>query len=316
MEEATGFLAPGAMLDNRIRFRHLQSFLAIAQHRSVRVAADALSITQPALSKSLRELEEALGARLFDRDKKGMLLTRPGELFLQHAAASVASLRHGVGSVRIATTTGGLAVAIGVLPNAAARVMPLAVDRFKRDAPETTVRIVTSENATLLDLLRLGELDFVLGRLAQPEHMVGLTFEQLYSESLVFVVRPTHPLTRARRFKLSMIGEYPCLLPHHGTIIRDELDRFLIAKGVPRPKNIVETMSIAFGRTYTRESEAVWFTPRGVVEEELAGGSLVELPAGAMQGPVGITAKEDVTPTSATLLMLEAVRNVADALRG
>jgi LysR family pca operon transcriptional activator len=303
------------MLDNRIRFRHLQGFLAVAQHRRVRIAADALSITQPALSKTLRELEVALGSQLFRRDKEGMLLTRSGEVFLQHAAASVASLRHGVDSIRMAAAKGGYGVAAGALPNVATELMPLVVRSFKQHAPETMVRVVTGENATLLHLLRLGELDFVVGRLAQPEHMVGLAFEHLYSEPLVFVVRAKHPLLKARPFKACMIGDYPCLFPQNGTVIRDELDRFLIAEGVPRPKNIVETLSVAFGRNYTRSSEAVWFIPRGVAEAELASRALVELPMAGMPGPVGITTKQASSLSGAGSTMIGVVREVAQALR-
>jgi LysR family pca operon transcriptional activator len=142
---------PGrAMPDNRTRFRHLQGFLAVAQHRRVRMAADALSITQPALSKTLRELEVTLGAQLFQRDKKGMILTRSGEVFLQHAAESVASLRRGVDSIRMAVSKGGYGVVAGALPNVATELMPLVVSRFKQHAPETIVRVLTGENAILL----------------------------------------------------------------------------------------------------------------------------------------------------------------------
>jgi LysR family pca operon transcriptional activator len=302
------------MLDNRIRFRHLQGFLAVAQHRRVNIAAAALSITQPALSKTLRELETALGAQLFRRERDGMVLTRSGEVFLQHAAASVASLRQGVDNIRMAAAKGGGGVVAGVLPNAATGLMPLAVDRFKRRAPETVVRILTGENATLLHLLRLGEVDFVIGRLAQPEHMVGLRFEHLFSEPLVFVVRPRHPLLKARRIKPSMISEHPCLFPLSGTIIRDELDRFLIARAVPRPRSIVETLSIAFGRSYTSRTDAVWFTPRGVAEPELSSRTLVELPIAGMQGPVGITRKEAASLSAASVAMIESVREAARLL--
>jgi LysR family transcriptional regulator, pca operon transcriptional activator len=304
------------MLDNRIRFRHLQGFLAVAQHRRVGRAADALSITQPALSKTLRELEVTLGSQLFRRDKKGMRLTRSGEVFLQHAAASVASLRHGVESIRIAASNGDHGVVAGALPNVASGLMPLVVGRFKGRSPQCIVRVLTGENASLLSLLRLGELDFVVGRLAQPEHMVGLMFEHLYLEPLVFVVRPKHRLLKARRFKPSMVCDYPCLLPPSGTIIRDELDRFLIAEGMPRPKNVVETLSIAFGRGYTSNSDAVWFVPRGVAEPELASRTLVELPIAGMRGPVGITTKEGANLSAPGAAMVAVLRAVVQELHG
>jgi LysR family transcriptional regulator, pca operon transcriptional activator len=304
------------MSEVRIRFRHLQCFLAIAQHRSVGAAADSLAITQPALSKTLRELEDALKVRLFNRDRKGMLLTRFGEVFLQHAAASVASLRQGIDSIKLAGGASGLDVSVGTLPTMAASVMPTAVQIFKQEAAATTVRVVTGEHAQLLDLLRLGELDLVVGRLAQPDSMVGLTFEHLYSESLVVVVRKGHPLSKSRRFRLAMITDYPIMLPHSGTTIRHEMERFLHANGISKLGNVVDATSIAFGRSYTRMTDTVWFAARGIVEPDLHAGVLVELPADtqAMQGPVGITLRDDREPNAAAALMLQSVRKAVKRL--
>jgi LysR family pca operon transcriptional activator len=298
------------MTDIRIRFRHLQCFLTIAQLRGVGAAANALSITQPALSKTLRELEEALGAKLFERDKKGMLLTRAGEKFLQHAATSMASLRQGIDSIKLAGSTGGLGVAVGVLPTVAAVVMPRAVDMFKQESLDTAVRIVTGSNSHLLDQLRLGELDLVLGRLAQPEYMVGLSFEHLYFESLILAVRQRHPLTKSQRFKPTMISGYPWILPNHGTIIREEADRFLLTQGIASPPDIVETTSITFARGYLHCRDSIWFTPRGAVEAELEDGGITALPlaSGSMEGPVGITVRADAASTSSAVLMMDSIR--------
>lgn len=298
------------MTDIRIRFRHLQCFLTIAQLRGVGAAANALAITQPALSKTLRELEEALGARLFDRDKKGMLLTRAGEMFLQYAAASVASMREGIDIIRQSRVTGGLEVRIGVLPNVATGVAPQAVRRFKKDFAQTAVCVVGGDNARLLDQLRVGELDLVVGRLAQPEYMVGLTFEHLYSEPLTAVVRRDHPLTRLKKFRLSLIKDYPVILPHHGTIIRHEIDRYLLAGGVSLSEDLIETTSVDFGHAYVTQTNAVWFLPRGYLASPSAYHSLAELPidTSTLDGPVGMTMRSDTKKSPAVQRMLEAFR--------
>jgi LysR family pca operon transcriptional activator len=303
------------MTDIRIRFRHLQCFLTIAQLRGVGAAANALSITQPALSKTLRELEDALGAKLFERDKKGMLLTRTGETFLQHAAASVASLREGIDSIRQSQIASGLEVRIGVLPNVAASLAPQAVQRFKQQSANTAVRVVTGDNARLLDQLRIGELDLVVGRLAQPEYMVGLTFEHLFSEPLTVVVRRHHPLTRATRFKLQVIADYPCVMPYHGTIIRQEIERFLLAQGVHQPTDLVETTSVDFAHAYVQQSDAIWFVPRGYMASAVAQKFLSELPLDtrALEGPVGITIRADTKRTPAAQQMIDVLRVTAES---
>ncbi|MFA6264882.1 MAG: pca operon transcription factor PcaQ [Pseudolabrys sp.] len=304
------------MISNRIRFRHLHCFLAIAQHHSVGAAADALAITQPALSKTLRELEDELGVRLFERGRRGMTLSRFGEIFLQHAAGSIASLHHGIDSIDVAREAGAHAVTVGALPNVAARLMPEAVRLFNQNASGTLVRIVDGGNSRLLDQLRLGELELVVGRLAKGEHMTGLIFDHLYSESLSIVVRRKHPLAAAKRFTLASIAAYPWILPDQGTIIRQEVDRFLLAEGITALVTIIESTSVSFGRAFVDASDVVWFVPSGVVQADIGNGRLTALPtpADSMEGPVGITTRADVAPTPTGRLMIEAVRRAARAL--
>lgn len=303
------------MFDLRIRFRHLQCFLSIAQTRSVGRAAETLSITQPALSKTLRELEEALGVRLFERDKKGMMLTRFGEIFMHHAAASVSSLRLGVDSVKVAQSNGAFGVAVGALPNVAARLIPAAIRQFKSMAPTTEVSLLSADNARLLDLARHGELDMVVGRLARPEHMTGLTFEPLYNERIAIVARPGHPLGSGRPLTPSKLGQFPFILPPRATIIRHEIDRFLIAQGIEVPTDTVETTVTVFGGEYARLTDSLWFVPYGVVARDLLDKRLIELAirAESLEGPVGLTTRLDGALSPAASLMLQAVRTAARA---
>jgi LysR family pca operon transcriptional activator len=106
------------------------------------------------------------------------------------------------------------------------------------------------------------------------------------------------------------------VLPDNGTIIRQEIDRFLLAEGASPPVDIVESTSVDFGRAYVTLSDAVWFVPRGVVEAEIESGRLIALPvpAGAMEGPVGITTRADVAPSPAGRLLIDAVRRAARGL--
>ena len=78
-----------SLADSRVKFRHLQCFLAVAQFGSVQRAADSLSITQPAVSKTVAELEAMLGVKLFERGRHGAVPTREGQLFMPHASACV-----------------------------------------------------------------------------------------------------------------------------------------------------------------------------------------------------------------------------------
>ena len=300
-------------LDQRVKYRHLQCFLEIARQRSVVKAAAALSVTQPAVSKTIRELEELLGVALFERRGRGVALTRFGEVFLRYAGASVTALRQGIDSITQARTKGGMAIKVGALPTVSTRVMPLAVSLFKQENTGTVVRVVTGDNSVLLSQLRTGDLDLVVGRLADPELMTGLSFEHLYSERISFVVRPDHPLLQEKPFELGNIARYTVLMPTEGSIIRPMADRFLITHGIASIPDQIETVSMAFGRRYTRMNDAVWIISRGVIFDDLMDGVLAELPVEteSTTGPVGLTTRADTPPSLAAIMLMQTIREAA-----
>ena len=187
------------MIDARVKFRHLQTFVEVARQKSVMKAADLLHVSQPAVTKTIRELEEVLGVAVFERDGRGIKITRYGEAFLRHAGAALTAIRQGLDSVSQERSGDGPPVRIGALPTVSTRIMPRAMAHFLKEETGSRIKIVTGENAVLLEQLRVGDLDLVVGRLAAPEQMTGFSFEHLYSEQVVFVVRKGHPLLSAKR---------------------------------------------------------------------------------------------------------------------
>ncbi len=135
------------MMENRIKYRHLECFLEVIRQGSVVRAADVLSLTQPAVSKKLKELEEILGVRLLERSKKGIELTHYGNLFLEHASTSVAALREGAERVNQALVTGQQKLSIGVLPTVATSVLPEAVKRFRSNNVDVRLHLVSGPNS-------------------------------------------------------------------------------------------------------------------------------------------------------------------------
>ncbi|OYU48141.1 MAG: pca operon transcription factor PcaQ [Rhizobiales bacterium PAR1] len=303
------------MIDARIRLRHLAAFLEISRRKSVSRAAEALHLTQPAISKTLAELEDILGLALMTRSRAGIALTPAGEVFLHYAATSHAALRQGIDAIAQTKMAASTPLAIGALPSVAARVIPGTVMRFRAARPGAIPRIVTGPNGYLLDQLRLGELDLVVGRLGSPEAMRGLSFAQLYSERIAVVVRPGHPLIETP--DIARITEFSVLLPERGAAIRALAERFLIANGIGELPNRIETVADAFGRAFTRQTDAVWIISNGVVALDLAEGALVELPfdMGDTSGPVGLTLRTDAPDSPALRMFTTALREVTRALQ-
>ncbi len=303
------------IIDPRIRLRHVACFLEVARLRSMAGAAEALNISQPAATKTVQELEQLLGGQLFDRSRRRLALTPFGEIFFRYAATSLAALRQGIDAARGAQ--GAAVIRVGALPTVSARILPDAVRRFGADGAGVTTRIVTGPNGYLLSLLRTGEVDLVIGRMAEPDAMVGFSFEHLYSERVVLAVRPGHPLLAEPDFDLAMIEPYQTLMPTPDSVIRPVVERVLLAHGVTGLRSDLETVSNAFGRSYVRQSDAIWIISEGVVANDVAEGQLALLPVDTSEtlGPVGFTTRTDTTPTFAGLSLMQAVRDVAARLR-
>jgi LysR family pca operon transcriptional activator len=300
--------------ETRIKIRHLACFLEVANRRSFGAAADALAITQPAVSKAIAELEQILGVAVFERSRRGVFLTGYGEAFQRYAGASLTALRQGVNSVSQAQARGGHTVAVGALPTTAARLMPAAVQRAKAAGMGATLRIVTGPNEEMLAQLRQGNLDLVVGRLAEPRLMQTLAFEYLYSEEIVFAVRPGHPLLASgAAVDLGALADHTVILPSLASIIRPEVDRLLVTQGVARLPDVIESVSPDFGRRYARTSDAVWVISYGVAAIDLDEGTLARLPVNAPEtrGPVGLTQRADMPASVSLQLLMKAIRDVA-----
>jgi LysR family pca operon transcriptional activator len=301
----------GHAIDPRIKLRHIACFLEVTRFKSMVAAADALHISQPAASKTIQELEQLLGAELFDRSRRKLALTAFGEVFHRYAATSVAALRQGIDAARGAHEA--TIVRVGALPTVSARVLPEAVRAFTAENPGIHARVVTGPNDYLLSLLRTGDADLVIGRMADPAVMVGLSFEHLYFERVGFIVRPGHPLLHEKSFSLSMIEPYQVLMPTPDSVIRPFVDRLLIGHGITAVRDEVETVSDAFGRSYVLHSDAIWIISQGVVGDDVKRGQLALLPVDTTEtlGPVGFTTRADSAHTLATMALMEAVRDVA-----
>ncbi|MDB6179868.1 pca operon transcription factor PcaQ [Paracoccus fistulariae] len=301
-------------MHRRIKIRHLQAFTEIVRQNSMKEAAKRLFLTQPAISRTLSELEEILGAVLLTRDRGGIALTPQGEFFLTYAQTSLSALEQGLDGIEQAGREGAMQMRVGALPSVAARLMPEVVSEVARIAPELRLTIADGPHGHLTGMLRAGQLDLVIGRMGEPETMRDLSFTQLYLEEVVVVVRPGHPILDDP--DLRRIADWPVIYPAPSAAIRPFVERLLIMHGVTLPPRRIETVSGAFGRVHTRRSDAIWFISAGVVAREVAEGVLVRLPIATelTQGPIGLMRRSDAADSVASQIFVQAVRRTLDVL--
>lgn len=284
-------------MNRRIKFRHLEAFISIARAKQLKRAAEQLNLTQPAISKTLSDLEGIIGVKLMQRGRAGVALTPEGEVFLQFAEQSNAALTLGLNSVATLGAGGSASLSVGVLPSTAATVLPGATENFREKSPETVLRIEEGPHGYLTDKLRRGEVDIVVGRMGRPDTMAGLSFTQLYSETVAIVAAPSHPLSGATQ--LSQLADELVIYPTKNSAIRPLLARLMISRSLPLFKNRIESVSGAFGRAMALgPMQAVWFISHGVVAADLAAGRLIalDIDMGPTDGPVGIMVRSEEAP--------------------
>jgi len=225
------------------------------------------------------------------------------------------ALRQGVG---LLAREGGAAAAtleIGMLPTVAASLAPALMKALAERWPRVVVRIATAANADLLERLKSGAIECAIGRLSEPERMIGLAFEQLYNEPLVAVVRAGHPLL-ASAAPAAELARYPVVLPPFGTLIRQSAEQLLGACGAPPLDSFIEVLSVSVARALALENDAVWFVPLYAAEYDLSAGALARLPlpSAGTDEPVGLILRTDAQPSPVARTLIDAVRDIARAM--
>lgn len=283
-----------------IKLRHLRVFLDIAAQGSLTAAARAQGLTQPALSRSLAELEALLDRPLFRREGRRLILTDEGALFRDHAARALQMLEAGAAALH---PRAGGRLSVGVLPTVAARLFPRVALEFAGLAPQVTLAVETGPHSHLIALLRDGGIALMIGRMPASGDMAGLRFDHLYDEPVAVVSRTGHPM--AGRALADALAASPLILPPRSALIRPAVDDYLAARDL-RLRPAFETAAPAVGRAILDRSDALWFISRGVVADGIADGSLAEWPTGtgAMTGSVGITRRQAQPPDAGLDLLV------------
>lgn len=302
-------------LDPRLKIRHLQCLVSLANHRSVQKTADSLSQTPSAVSKSLTELEEIVGAPLFIRKRTGLELTSIGESFLSYTRRAFSALHEGFDVMEHGANINEQ-INVGVLPTAASTLLPKAILSLQAEYPQVVVRIHAGLNKELLKRLKLRELHFVVGRLADPAEMYDVTFEHIYTEPLVLAVRSGHPLATVNPTAANIAG-FPFILPLEGSVLRPTVETFLISSGIGIPKHRTETLSDAVARHLMQKSDAVWFTPHGIIAPDLETKStaLLQIDTSSTSSSVGISTLSEVQLSRINKLLIDRIRRLAATQR-
>jgi LysR family pca operon transcriptional activator len=303
-------------LDQRLRFALLRAVDAVATHGSLLKAAAALGVSQPALTKSLHELEDLLQARLFHRHARGMRPTAAGIAFVRTARRVLAELRRLDEELDELAGPGGI-VAVGALPATAAGVLPGTLVRLKASRPDIKIRLRQGRTEELLPLLASGELDLVVGRLYEPAVPDGFAREPLWAEPISILARADHVVfTCTGPVSVEELRRYELVLPTVTQRVGQEIEHLLSLLGLV-PAASLRSSSYGFIREMLLATDLISVMPRLMMAGDLLRGTLrvVPLPISAPDRPAGLVLPRDRALTPAGRDFVACLRaHVADVL--
>ncbi len=236
-----------------------QYFLAACQHRNMTTAAAELNISQPALTQAIARMEDLLEAQLFDRSKRPFVLTPYGEVVRAHALnmeRSTADMKKQLNAMRQGI---GGSLRFGCGPDWVNEILPLAISRMNKTAPDIHFDMRVTLNDDLHALLDSGVIDFFFSAISDAFIGSDYDIEILLRDNMVVVARSDHPLCRQGPIDLEKTTEAQWVLTGDGTYGRQLLTRLFHQNRIVMPKPSVETNSVRAMVNIVRSSDMLGF---------------------------------------------------------
>jgi len=307
-----------SLMRSRLKIRQITLLAQLDEERSVLRAAKALGMTQPAASKQLKEMEDALQVQLFERHARGIVPTSSGEILVRHARSILSEID--LAQQELATLQSGLSgqASLGTVTTPAANLVPVAIQLLKQQHPGLLVNVELDHSRPLLAKLLQGQLDVLVARIPDPQTTENLQFEPLCDERHAVLIGAQHPLANKPDVKLEALLEQPWILPPPGSVLRERLAGFFMQRGLPLPANIIQTQSLPVITHLLRTSQAVAVLQYEAVQPLCESGLLAVLiqDLGLDIGCFGIVTRKGHGLSPGGRALLDCLRTAASSVYG
>jgi DNA-binding transcriptional LysR family regulator len=298
---------------SHLKTRHLVLLQELGRHGSIVHAAQAANLTQPAASKLLAELEHSLNVQLFERLPRGVMPTWYGEVMIRRASAALAEMDAAYQEMMELQSGLRGRVAVGTVLTPSSGLVTDAIILLKSRVARLQVSVSVDTSKLLVERLRAGELDIVVGRILDTGLTAELNFEPITDEPHSLIAAAGHPLAGRSDLQLAELAGVPWVLPPAGSILRDRLTAMFLAQGLEPPAEIVETMALPVVASLLTGSRMVAALPEELVRPYLDAGLLTVLPfdLGLRMDLYGIITRKQHRLSPGAESMLATLREVA-----
>lgn len=318
--QSSGGAAVEHLITTRLKLRHLRLIVALDDHRKLNRAAADMSLSQPAASKMLSEIEKIVGVPLFERLPRGVEPTRYGEALIRRTRTMLAELgQAGEEIAALRSETGGSA-AIGTLMAPAATMLPQAISAARERLVELQVTVDIEGSEVLVRRLLDGRLDFAIARLPEGIDPAPFDYEEIGSEPVCLMVRRDHPLAARPSVGVGDLAGRDWVLQPRGSPIRRAVEALFGRTGTPLPMRILTSSSILMMLAMAARSEAIVPLARPVADMFLGSGAFVMLPLDEpiVDEPFGLIRVRDrpLSPAARVLYNLVREQQTHDGVAG
>ncbi len=257
--------------------RDLDFFILVADTRSFRQAAARAGVTQPAITKGVRRLEDELGIQVLDRTRTGAELTEAGAAFLRRARQLQTELAEALREAADLRSRSEGLLRVGVAPSLLVRFFRQPCMVVMKQRPVSRFELTVGLSAELFERLGNGELDMVLSSIPQPASP-AFRVEPIGHMPVAVVAAQGHALLSSRGLELEQLCAYKWILPPRGVVVRDWLDRVFTSRGLPAPVVRVELDTLTDALMPMAAGTDLLSIANGMSEAELAALGLEAVP--------------------------------------
>lgn len=325
IERALGYIARGGHdlrrsarltllphIERRITLGQLRALIAVDRAGSFALASKQTGLSEPALHRAARDLEQVLGVALLTRQGRTVQPTPSAARLLRFARLAQAELEAGLAELAALRSEGAGHVTVGTMPLARAILLPQALARFARTYPMASVNVVEGPYMELLASLREGAMDLLIGAMRDPLPVPDVAQEPLFVDDPVIVGRAGHPLHEEPGFAFARLLDFPWVIAETGAPVRRRWEQMFGDHGLEAPRLRIECGSVMVVRGLMLEDDWLTLMSRDQFLFEKRAGLLSEI-AGAglsLRRHIGLTTRDDWRPTRLQTAFIATFRTV------
>jgi DNA-binding transcriptional LysR family regulator len=258
----------------KIEPRRLLELLAVARHGSISGAAEAVNMSQPALSQSIALLEREVGVKVLERGRQGARLNDYGDALVFYAQALESLLGRAGEEIRMRSLGLEGTLAIGITPVTAVDLVPRCIEILTRETPNIAISVVDGLDQEITEMLRTRQLDLLVRRLGIAARHSDIEEERLLGVDWSLITAPGHPLAGRASVRLSDLADVQWVLPAGGSAFRQQMEQVFASAGLDWPARGISTNSILAIKSIVMKSGYVSVISPRLVEVEAAAGRL------------------------------------------